>query len=162
MSSEYANSADRAPDDQEPSHAKAPRGPDALAELIGHLAEALDYIGYLLAAQVDQVRGRVKRVLILAALGAMAALVGLVAVVASVWLALAGLAGAIGQLCGGRPWLGDLIVGGTILLVGAAAIWLGLRRIRRSALASAKARFAARQARQAERFGRTVHETAGK
>ena len=160
MSTDYANSAGQPPEDEEPPHAKAGPGPDALAELLGHLAEALDYVGYLLAAQVDQVRMRVKRVLILAALGAVAALVGLVVVVASVWLALTGLAGAIGQLCGGRPWLGDLIVGGTILLGGAGATWIGLRWMRKSALASAKKRFAARQARQAERFGRTVHETA--
>ncbi len=160
MASDHTNSTGPPPEVDQRSADEDARGPEALAELLGNLAEALDYVGYLLAAKAGQLKLRARRLLILAVLGALAALVGLVVVIVSVWLALAGLAGAIGQLCGGRPWLGELIVGGTILLSGAAGIWFGLRRMRKSGLASAKQRFAARQARQAERFGRTVHETA--
>jgi Zn-dependent protease with chaperone function len=137
-----------------------PAGPEALAAVFKQLAEAVEYLAYLLATQVDRAKLKIRNLLILVALGAIAAVAGLAFVACTVWLLLAGIAGGVGVLLGDRPWLGGIVTAAVILIVGASAGWFFYHRIRTSGLKSARRRYQKRQAEQKSRFGREVQQTA--
>lgn len=90
--------------------------PEQFAELRGHVQEYL-------AASVDQVRDQARAAMRRLAAGLLALIAAMAVAVTAVGLALSGLAGAISALAGDRQWVGNLIVGGVILI----AIALGLR-----------------------------------
>ncbi|HEV2973092.1 MAG TPA: hypothetical protein VGY55_24205 [Pirellulales bacterium] len=137
-----------------------PAGPEALAAVFKQLAEAVEYLAYLLATQVDRAKLKIRNLLILVALGTLAAVAGLAFVACTVWLLLAGIAGGVGVLLGDRPWLGGIVTATVILIVGGSVGWIFYRRIRTSGLKSARRRYQERQAEQKSRFGREVRQTA--
>ncbi len=143
-----------------PDSAKGPAGPDALAAVFKQLAEAVEYLAYLLATQVDRVKLKIRNLVMLAALGAIAAVAGLAFVFCTVWLLLSGIAGGIGELLGDRPWLGGIITSAVILIVGGLAGWIVYRRVKTSGLKSTRRRYEERQAKQRARFGREVEQAA--
>src|SRR3954453_9939610 len=102
-------------------------GPDAFKEALGRLAEAREYVGHLAAAELDRVKLKVRRALMWAAAGVVGLVLMLAVLVSAAFLLLAGIAEAIGNLFG-HLWIGNVIVGGGILLLTAAAVWLGLNR----------------------------------
>src|SRR2546430_1683514 len=86
-----------------------PAGPEALSAVFKQLAEAIEYLAYLLATQVDRVKLKVRNVLLLTALGVIGAAVAMAFLACTVWLLLSGLAGGVGVLLGDRPWLGSIV-----------------------------------------------------
>ena len=137
-----------------------PAGPDALAAVFKQLAEAIEYLAYLLAAEVDRVKLKIRRLVVMAILGAIAGVAGLAFVGCTVWLLLSGIAGGVGALFGDRFWLGGIVTSLVILVVGAGAAWIFLRRRKSAGMKSARQRYEKRQAAQKTRFGREVEQTA--
>jgi hypothetical protein len=137
---------------------KEPTGPDALAEALRRLAEAREYFAHLVAAEVESFKLRLRRAAMWAVIGLTALVLLLAVLVAAAGLLLAGLAELIGSLLGGHLWLGTLIVGGGVLLIGALAVGWGMWAWQASAFDAARERFATRKRRQQGRFGRSVEE----
>jgi hypothetical protein len=137
-----------------------PAGPDALAAVFKQLAEAVEYLAYLLATQIDRVKLKIRNLVLLVILGAIGAVAGLALVFCTVWLLLSGIAGGLGELLGDRPWLGGIIVSAVILIVGGLACWIVYRRVKSSGLKSIRRRYEERQAKQRARFGREVEQAA--
>lgn len=135
-----------------------PTGPDALAEALRHIAEAREYLIHLAAAEIDRFKLRLRRAAIWAVIGLTALVLLLAILVASAGLLLFGVAQLIGQWLGGRLWLGLMITGGGILLIGILAIGWGLWSWQTSSFEAVKERFAARRRRQKGQFGRSVQD----
>jgi hypothetical protein len=151
-------SSDRGPSDRGPEQTTShpPTGPDALAEALRRLAEAREFFVHLLVAEIGKFKLRLRQ-------GAMWAIAGLTAVVlllailvSAAGLLLFGLAGWVGVLLGNRAWLGEIIVGGGILLLVILGLAWGLWAWQASASDAVRESFAARKARQKNRFGRSV------
>jgi hypothetical protein len=139
----------------------APSGPDALSAVFKQLAEAIEYLAYLLTAQVDRVKLKIRNIVLMVVLGVIGAAAAMALVVCTVWLLLSGVAGGLGELVfGDRPWLGGIVVSVVILLVGAVAGWIAYRRVQSSGLKATRDRYQKRQAEQRTRFGREVEQTA--
>jgi len=137
-----------------------PAGPDALAAVFRQLTEAVEYLAYLLATQVDRVKLKVRNVLLLAALGMIGVAVAMAFLACTVWLLLSGIAGGVGVLLGDRPWLGSIVTSVVILLIVVPAGWIAYRRVQSSGWKAVRERYRQRQAEQKARFGREVEETA--
>jgi hypothetical protein len=137
-----------------------PAGPEALAAVFRQLTEAVEYLAYLLATQVDRVKLKVRNVLLLAALGVIAAAVAMAFLACTVWLLLSGIAGGVGVLLGDRPWLGSIVTSVVILLIVVPAGWIAYRRVQSSGWKAVRERYRQRQSEQKARFGREVEETA--
>ena len=159
--SEHADPIEAGRSDPADSASK-PAGPDALTAVFKQLAEAVEYLAYLLATQVDRVKLKVRNLVLLVILGAIAGIAGLAFVFCTVWLLLSGIAGGLGELLGDRPWLGGIIVSAVILIVGGLACWIVYRRVKSSGLKSIRRRYEERQAKQRARFGREVEQAATK
>ncbi len=142
--------------DSNESRQAPPRGPDALADAIQRLAEAREYIAHFIAAEVERLKLRLRRAAIWAIAGLTAVVLLLAILVAAAGLLLFGLAQLVGSLLGDRPWLGGMIVGGGVLVLGILILVWGLWSWQASAVNAARERFAARKRRQEARFGRSV------
>jgi hypothetical protein len=141
------------------THRTEPTGPDALADAVERLGEAREYFAHLLAVEIERFKLRLRRAAIWAVVGLTALVLLLAVLVAAAGLLLTGLAQLIGSLLGGHPWLGAVIVGGGILLIGILMVAWGLWAWQASAFDAARERFAARRRRQKGRFGRSVEPT---
>ena len=93
-----------------------------------HLAEAVEYLAYLLATQVNRVKLKIRHIVVMAVLGAIALAAALSVVFSTIWLLLSGIAGSIGVLLGDRPWLGSIVTAAAILLVTLPTGWFLYRR----------------------------------
>ena len=137
-----------------------PAGPEALAAVFRQLTEAVEYLAYLLATQVDRVKLKVRNVLLLAALGMMGVAVAMAFLACTVWLLLSGVAGGVGVLLGDQPWLGSIVTSIVILLIVVPATWIAYRRVQASGWKAVRERYRQRHAEQKARFGREVEEAA--
>ncbi len=137
-----------------------PAGPDALSAVFKQLTEAVEYLAYLLAAQVDRVKLKVRNIVLLAVFGLIGAGAAMAFLACTVWLLLSGIAGGVGVLLGDRPWLGSIVTSAVILIVLVAAGWIVYRRVQSSGLKATRERYAKRQAEQKVRFGREVEQAA--
>jgi hypothetical protein len=135
-------------------------GPEALAAVFRQLTEAVEYLAYLLATQVDRVKLKVRNVLLLAALGAIGVAATMAFLACTVWLLLSGVAGGVGVLLGDRPWLGGVVTSVVILLILVSAGRIAYRRVQSSGWKAVRERYRQRQAEQKARFGREVEEAA--
>jgi len=109
-------------DPQHPNgHASRPDGgqpeppPNPWAPLLANLRELADYVSYYLAVQADQVRLRIRRMVLAVLLGAMVMIGGLAVIVTAVVILLNGVGEGLGWLFGGRMWLGNLVTGLVVL-----------------------------------------------
>jgi hypothetical protein len=134
----------------------SPTGPDAFNEALNRVAEAREYLVYLLAVEFDRLKLKFRRLIIWAAVAVAALVVLLAILVAAVALILWGLADMIGSALGGHTWIGALIVGGGILLLGSGAIYGGMWRWNRSAFHAARRRYTELKRRQRARFGHSL------
>jgi hypothetical protein len=116
--------------------------------------KVLEGIAEVFAARKDAARLKLRRVLVLAALGVVAALAFVTLVSAALVILLLGLAQGLGEMLGGRAWLGQVIAGAGVLVLVTAAIAVGLAALRRASFRRTVARYELRQARQRAAFGR--------
>lgn len=101
----------------EPEPADAP--PNPWAPLVENLRELIDYASYYLSVQADQVRLRIRRAVMAAVLGLLAMIGGTALLVTAIVILLAGIGGGLGELFGGRVWLGYLVTGlAVVILLG--------------------------------------------
>ena len=132
---------------------------DPLDSLRLHLAEFKEYAGYLSGLKLAQVRHTLQKAGLLISLGGACAVLTLVAGAMSVILILMGLSHWLGRATG-EAWIGELLVGGAVLLtlvVGAAG---AAARMRAAWRKNTVREFEARQERQRVRFNRDVEEAA--
>lgn len=101
---------------------------DPLSMLMSHLAELREYGECYLAARIAQVRLEARSSALYAALGLLGGVVLAGALVAAAVLMMNGTADAVGQLCDGRLWLGQILVGTGLLAITAGGVWHWLRR----------------------------------
>jgi hypothetical protein len=90
---------------------------EAFTRITHDLDELKEYAGYYVSAKVDGIKQSVRNIGLYAALGVLGAIVGGAIVATAAGLLVVGLAEALGNLFGGRYWLGDLVTG--ILILGA-------------------------------------------
>ncbi len=114
------------------------------------------YIAHLIAVEFERLKLRFRRATIWAIAGLTAVVVLLAIIVAAAGLLLFGLSQLVGSLLGDRPWLGGVLVGGGVLVLGILLLAWGLWSWQASAFNAARERFAARKRRQEARFGRSV------
>ncbi len=140
----HANGATSADDPCGPHRrADAPKsGPDAFKEALGRFAEAREYATHLAAVEFDRLKLKIRRVLMWVAAGIAALVIALAILASAAFLLLAGIAEAIGNLAG-HLWIGNLIVGGGILLMTAGGVWIGLNWWQTSTFAALRERYGA-------------------
>jgi hypothetical protein len=131
-------------------------GPDAFAEAMQRLGEVREYASYLAAAEIDKLKLKARRIVILAAAGIVAGILGLAILVSAAAILLQGIAGFIGELLGGRPWAGAIITGSGILALTALGAWLGLRAWQAASFKALQKRYEYRKQKQRTQFGQSV------
>jgi hypothetical protein len=151
---------DGANSEHDPADASSarPTGPDALQEALHRVGEAREYFTHLVAAEIERVKLRLRTAAAWAVVAITALVLLLAVLVAAAGLLLLGLAELIGNLLGGHTWLGLVVVGGGILLLGTGAVAWALWAWQASAYDAAKERFAARRRRQQAQFGHSVDD----
>jgi len=146
--------ASTAPGEREPSPE------EALRRLLQQFEELRAYATHFVSAKVDGFMLSARQLLVWAVLG----IVGLIAlvgvVVTSIVLFLGGAAGGLGRLFGGRLWLGQLVVGGGLLLLLTLGILIGVRTWQRRTLQQKVQQYDERQRQQRVAFGHSVADRA--
>lgn len=145
--------ASTAPGEQEPS----PQ--EALRRLLQQIEALRAYSTHFVSAKVDSLMLSARQLLVWAVLGivGLMALAGLV--VTSIVLFLGGAAGGLGRLFGAR-WLGELVVGGGLLVLLTLSILIGVRTWQRRSLQQKVQQYDERQRQQRAAFGRNVADRA--
>jgi hypothetical protein len=146
--------ASTTPSEQEPS----PQ--EALRRLLQQIEELRAYSTHFVSAKVDGLMLSARQLLVWAVLG----IVGLIAlaglVVTSIVLFLDGAAGGLGRLFGGRLWLGQLVVGGGLLVLLTLSILIGVRTWQRRSRQQKVQQYDERQLQQRAAFGHSVADRA--
>lgn len=126
------------------------------------LAELKAYAVYFLSAKVDGYKATVKKIVGLVVLGVVGLLVGAGLLFAAAFLLLGGIAHAIGELCRGHMWIGELIVG--VLVIGGTflAVWIGLKKFTEGSRKQTEQKYEGKRIQQRVELGRDVHERAAK
>jgi hypothetical protein len=110
--------------------------PSPLEPLLANLAEVQEYLSLYLAAKADQWKVSIRRLVVAAAVGIGGGALLLTIPLVAAALLLNGCAEAIGVLAGGRSWVGQLVVGGGVILatcgIDAAVVLLWFRSARRT------------------------------
>ncbi len=160
-SGESDGATGRARFESDPTQAWRHNGPEAVTRLKLQLLEFQEYAAHYLAVKIDKVMLQVRKIASLAILGVLGAVVGLTAIGVSTIMVLMGTAQGLGELFGGRIWLGYLLTGLVIIIGAAVAVKVligGMMTSLRNQLAQA---YALRKESQRDRFGRDVQQTAG-
>ena len=143
-----------APDEQEPSPE------EALRRVLQQLEELRAYSTHFVSAKVDGLRLSARQLVVWAVLG----IVGLIAlaglVVTAIVLCLGGAASGLGILFGERLWLGQLVVGGGLLLLLTLSILIGVRTWQHRSRQQKVQQYDERQLQQRTAFGRSVADRA--
>ena len=129
----------------EPTSPELPRGPEALEEALHRAGQAREEAVHLMAVEIDRVKLKVRKLLILAALACLAAFAVVAILFVAIALALFGLAELIGQAFGGRTWAGALVLGGGILLLTSSGLWGGIAWWNRSSFKATVQRYQTRR-----------------
>jgi hypothetical protein len=110
--------------------------PSPLEPLLANLAEIQEYLSLYLAAKADQWKVSLRRLVVAAAVGIGGGALLLTIPIVAAALLLNGCAEAIGVIAGGRSWVGQLVVGGGVILatcgIDAAVVLLWFRSARRT------------------------------
>jgi hypothetical protein len=107
---------------------------EALALVLDELRRVQEQLEQLVRIRVDRLKIQWRDRLLLVAWGMLGVVVLAAATVAAVLYTMDGLSGLIAASLG-RPWLGDLIVGASVLVVLSCALGLGGLVLRRRGLA---------------------------
>jgi len=130
-----------------------------------YFSELKEYAAYFASAKWDGVKLSLRQVVIHATLGLLVGCVAGAILVMSVVLLLDGIAGGLGVLFGGRPWLGNLVVGAVLLGLLAGGMMLGMKRVASKSKQKTVEKYESRKRRQRNEYGHDVrqraHETQG-
>lgn len=138
-------------------HTESPS--EALRQAVSQFGELREYASYFVAARLDAIKLSIRSVGLYAALGVFGVFAAGGLVVTAVVLLCTGLAGAVGAAFQAR-WLGDLIIGGGLLLVVALGLYLMRMLVMRGWQRASVRKYEARKHDQQARFGHDIHERA--
>jgi len=135
---------------------------EAFADAFEKLRELRELASYYLATRIDAIKLAVRNLGIYAALGILGLVVAAATLAAAVVLLLLGIAGAWAELFPRHPWLGDLITGVLVLIVGVPAMLIGVKWFTGWFRSKTIEKYESRQHQQRQQFGRDVrgHATA--
>jgi len=132
---------------------------EAARQVWKNLTELLEYGVHFLSARADQLKLKIRTVLLWVVAGVLGAVALVTVIVVAVSHLLSGLAEALGVAIGAQ-WAGSLIVGGAVL----GLLALGGSWVARSMMSRARnrtvAKYEQRKNLQRERFGQTVAQRA--
>jgi hypothetical protein len=134
--------------------------PDPLGPLLGHLAELREYLGVYCAARIDQWRISARGIAFKVVFGLIGALFGITAAIVAIALLVNGLATGIGILCGGQIWIGQIIVGGMLMLTAFGGLLVVMRSLRIVEHRRVVDKYETRKRRERSVFGTDVGERA--
>src|SRR5262245_50718188 len=128
-----ADSTDDAADDSGRAHsspecdrARTGTPDEAWAAIVARIGELREYAGYYIAANVDRLRLIGRSTLMWGILGIVIGAIVVSVVIAASVLLVVSLSTGLGQLLGGRVWVGQLLTSGTILAIASGGVWLAL------------------------------------
>ncbi len=139
--------------DQEHASSQQPLDP-----LLLSLGKFSDYLHDYLEARKDQLSTSVRKIAIIAVAGILALVIAITVLVESVVLLLSGLAELLSARWSNHPGLGEVFIGGAIILIGGvvaiaiAVLWI------RSARKRLVSKYENLHAEQRNRFGRDVSQ----
>ena len=146
--------ASNAPGEQESSP------PEALRRLQQQIEALQAYFTHFVSAKIDGFLLSSRQIALWTALGIMGlmALIGLI--VTAIVLLLSGAAAGLGLLFGGQLWLGQVVVGGGLLILLALGIFIGMRTWQHRSRQQKVQQYDERQLQQRAAFGRSVADRA--
>lgn len=121
-----ADDCDRARPSRESDQTHSGTPSEAWDAIVARIGELREYAGYYIAANVDRLRLTGRSFLMWGILSVVVGATVVSIVVAASVLLVVSLSTGLGRLLGGRIWLGQLIVSGTILLLASGGVWLAL------------------------------------
>ena len=137
-----------------------PSPPEAVATVGLRLRELIEFGSYYLTAQIDRLKLTAINVAMFAVLGAVVAFVGVAVVLTAGVLLVLGVAGALGALCGGHEWIGQLITAALILGTILIAVLVGFKAVLSSSKKKVVETYEQRKSRQRVDLGTDVEEQA--
>jgi hypothetical protein len=148
-----AHSNAQASSDAEPNASKAP---NPLEPLLEQIAAVRAYAQHYFEAQTDAARAAVRRTILKAAAGLGAAIVAVTFVIACTIMLAEGLAQLIGIVAGDRPWVGNIVLGGGVLLILAISVGFYVAQKLRTARELTIRKYENRHYAQRAKFGADV------
>jgi hypothetical protein len=153
--SDRSSATNTAPESVSPD---APANP--LEPLLQQLAILREFALHYLEVQKDSVRAKVYRTMFYSVLGVIAALVAATLIVACTVKLVQGLSEAVTVVASGRVWIGDLSIGGGLLLVIALGAWVFVKRQLRTARQRTIRKYESRHYAQRQKFGADITQRA--
>jgi len=142
------------PGEQEPSPA------EALRRLQQQVGELQAYVTHFVSAKIDGLVLSARQLALWAALGVVGLTAAVGLVVTAIVLTLVGAADGFARLCGGRWWLGALMVGVGTLVLLASGIFIGMRTLQSRWRQQKVQQYDERQLQQHATFGHSVADRA--
>jgi len=133
---------------------------EALQRLVLLGRQLADFSKYMLAAKADSYRATVRRIAVFAVAGIVGALALATTLVVAIVLLLVGAAQGVGSALHGQWWLGDVIIGGFLVLAFGVGLLVGVMLILGWWRRKTVAKYDNRQQRQRRQFGRDVGQVA--
>jgi hypothetical protein len=134
--------------------------PDPWAPLLLQVDELREYFSYYLGARTDLFRARVRRLVTLTLFIFVAAVATATFAATAAALVLVGLGAGLGELLGGRIWLGNFIIGASVLIVTALGGLGATRWLNNSSRLKTIRSYAQKREHQRREFGRDVSSRA--
>jgi hypothetical protein len=133
---------------------------EAFTRITRDLDELKEYAGLYVSAKADGVKRTVRNIGLYAALGLLGAIAGGAIVATAAGLLVVGLAEALGNLFGGRYWLGDLVTGVVVLGAVAGGAYFMMNKLTGTWRSQTLKKYEQRKQDQRERFGHDVSSRA--
>ncbi len=136
-------------------------GPDEVwAEIVARWGELREYAGYYVAANIDRLRLTGCAAVMWSILGLVVGLIAVSIVAAASVLLVVSLATGLGELMGGRIWLGQLVVSAAILIAASGGVWFVLRRSLRNYQRTIVQKYELRKEEERAEYGTNVEQRA--
>lgn len=124
-----------------------------------HIAEIKEYAGYLSGLKKAKLIAKLRSIALAGIAGAAGLLLAATAAVIGVVLMMLGLAHAIASATG-RPWLGEIIVGGGVLILLGGTVAMAFSKVKAKARRKTMLAFEGRKEKQRARFHRSIDQAA--
>jgi hypothetical protein len=134
--------------------------PHPLEPLLAQLAMLREFALHYVEAQKDAISSAARRALLKAVLGVFAAIVGATLLITSTVLVALGLAQLISIAADGRAWVGNLAIGGGVLLIVGAATAFYVSRALSAARKRMIEKYELRHTAQRAKYGADVPQKA--